>query len=191
MEMLCRGHSWFRTIFRYFTVYLIYCLTPYRFVPILPPVVADYHYYCCGKWYEDAVDDLMRQPCPRCGTRNDPSHVSGIPFVPREFVPRYDNTFGTVVKSRREEKVLNEQFGTVPMTKSEWTKQIREPVEHELWKQERGLPAFEAPVQMPSVMEVKDGLERVRARLANDDRYRQQFDPEHPGFKHANRGPES
>jgi len=154
-------------------------------------VGADYFYLCCGEWFDESVDDYVMQPCPKCGTRTSPAIVEGIPATHREFSPYYDKSIGVKIVSRREERMLHDQHQVVRLTKPEWEKQVREPTLHECWKQEHGLPAFEQPVKMPSVDEVKDGLERVRAKLANDDSYRKRFDPSHPEFKHANKGPES
>ena len=151
---------------------------------------ADYHYWCCGEWFQESVDDYMRQPCPKCGTRVDPAAVEGIPWSGKEFVPHRDFTSGVVVKSRKELKAAHEALGVVQMDKRDWVRTIKEPALHECWKQEQGLPAFEAPIKMPSVAEVADGLERARSRLKYDESYRKRFDPKHPEFAVTNKGPE-
>lgn len=158
--------------------------------------MVDYDYWCTtcrvawSRNSEDPTFEYLMDPCPKCGTRTERYQTRGIPHCPKEYVPRYNNTFGCVVKSAREEERLRRENNMVAMSKSEWTKQVKEPAEHELWKQERGLPAFQSTVPMPSVEQVADSLNRVRMRLKYDDNYRKQYDPTHPGFKDANRGPE-
>jgi len=152
-------------------------------------LAADYHYLCCGEWFDESVDDYVMQPCPKCGTRTSPAIVEGIPATYREFTPYFDKAIGTQIVSRREEKMLHDEHGVLRLNKQQWQKKVQEPVLHECWKQEHGLPAFEKPMKLPTVDEVKDGLERVRARLANDDSYRKQFDPNHPEFKQPDGGP--
>ena len=146
--------------------------------------MVEYTYTHCGVVWDHSVDDLMMQPCPRCGSRVGPCRVDGIPFLPKSFQPHFDRASGVVVKSAKEKRRLHDELGLVEMPHREFVTKIHDPVLHEQWKKDNGDPtAFETPVKMPSVDDVKDGLERVRSRLKVDPEYRRRFDPNEPGFR--------